>query len=74
MDEQTTEYRGWQVHFSKEGFDCAPMPYFDWPTGVNPVNFEIAQDGDWDTPADALKKAQQDIDRWWDDRNAETNV
>lgn len=74
MSEQVGEYRGWLIQFSEEGFCCTPIPQFDWPDGVDPEEYELAQEADWQSPIDALKKAQQDIDRWWDDRHAEANA
>lgn len=71
MTEQTAVYRGWHINFSEEGFSCTPVPSFDWPEGIDPDQYDLSQEADWDTPADALRKAKKDIDRWWDDRDAE---
>ncbi|QCO03323.1 hypothetical protein [Azospirillum argentinense] len=71
MAEQQEEYRGWLIQYDSEGFVASPVPNFDWPECVDPDEWELAQEASWDSPADALRKAQADVDRWWDDRAAE---
>lgn len=67
-EELTDDYRGWHIQYDAEGFYCTPIPSFDWPADVDPEEYEIAQEASWETAADALRKAQMDIDSWWDDR------
>lgn len=58
MAERQEEYRGWLIQYDSKGFVASPVHNVDWPEGVDPDEWELAQEASWDSPADALRKAK----------------
>ncbi|MCG5238381.1 hypothetical protein ACIU1J_32275 [Azospirillum doebereinerae] len=72
--DRSADYRGWSITYSASGYTTAPM-VGSWDFGGIDVDlYEIDTDMDFVAAEDALRHAQGQIDRWWDDRDAEALV